>query len=62
MGERPELVFPLSKKKKFRFISDLTKEKSLDFIVLLETGRKSFTSPFLKNLYACRDYLTCKRT
>jgi exonuclease III len=43
--------------KKFRFISDLTKEKSLDFIALLETRRKSFTSPFLKNLCAGRDFI-----
>jgi hypothetical protein len=43
--------------KKFRFISDLTKEKSLDFIDLLETLRKSFTSPFLKILFAGRDFI-----
>jgi hypothetical protein len=28
--------------KKYRFLSDLTKEKNLDFIVLSETGRANF--------------------
>jgi hypothetical protein len=38
-------------------MSDLTKEKSLDFIALLETGRKIFTSPFLENLCVGRDFI-----
>lgn len=43
--------------KKHRFISDLTKEHDLCFIAISETGRKNFTSPFLKNLCAGRDFL-----
>jgi hypothetical protein len=43
--------------KKFRFISDLTKEKNIDFIALSEIGRKSFSSPFLKNLCTGRNFL-----
>jgi exonuclease III len=43
--------------KKYRFISNLTKEHNLSFIALSETGRKSFTSPFLKNLCAKKDFI-----
>jgi len=43
--------------KKYKFISDLTKEHNLSFIAISETGRKNFTSPFLKKLCAGRDFL-----
>jgi len=43
--------------KKHKFISDLTKEHNLSFIAISETSRKNFTSPFLKNLCAGRDFL-----
>jgi hypothetical protein len=36
--------------KKFRFISDLSKELNLSFIAISETIRKSFTEPSLRNL------------
>jgi hypothetical protein len=42
---------------KNRFLSDLTKEKNLDFIALLETGRANFPQSTLKNIYAGRDFL-----
>ena len=42
---------------KHKFISDLTKEHNLSFIAISETGRKNFTSLFLKNLCAGRDFL-----
>jgi len=43
--------------KKHRFISDLAKEKDLSFIAISETGRRSFSTPFLKNLCVGRDFL-----
>jgi hypothetical protein len=43
--------------KKYKFISDLTKEQNLYFIALSETERKSFTSPLLKNLCVGREYI-----
>lgn len=43
--------------KKHKYISDLTKENNLSFIAISETGRKSFTNPFLKNICAGRDFL-----
>jgi hypothetical protein len=43
--------------KKHKFISDLTKKNSLNFIAILETGRSDFSTRFLKNLYLRRDYL-----
>jgi hypothetical protein len=43
--------------KKHRFISKLTKEQNLSFIGISETGRRSFTSPFLKNLCAGREFI-----
>jgi hypothetical protein len=41
--------------KKYKYISDLTKENSLEFIVVSETGRSDFLPRFLKNLCAGRD-------
>jgi len=38
--------------KKYRFLSDLTKEKNLDFIALSETGRANFPQSTLKH-YLC---------
>jgi hypothetical protein len=43
--------------KKHKFISDLTKENSLNFIAISETGRSDFLPRFLKNLCSGRDYL-----
>lgn len=43
--------------KKFKFISDLVKEKNLDFIALSETGRKDCSGKFLKNLCGGMDFL-----
>ena len=43
--------------KKHRFISDLTKEHNLSFIATSETGRRSFTNPFIKNLCSGKNYL-----
>jgi hypothetical protein len=42
---------------KFKHISDLTKEHSLNFIALSETGRSEFMPSFLKNLCAGREFL-----
>jgi hypothetical protein len=42
---------------KYRFILDLTKEQDLSFIAILETGKRNFTPPFLKNLCAGRDFI-----
>jgi hypothetical protein len=35
----------------------LTKENNLNFIAILEIGRRDFTPRFLKNLCSGRDYL-----
>jgi len=43
--------------KKYRFLSDLTKEKNLDFIALSETGRANFPQSTLDNICAGRDFL-----
>jgi exonuclease III len=43
--------------KKYRFLSDLTKEKNLDFIALSETGRGSFLLSTLNNICAGRDFV-----
>jgi len=43
--------------KKYRFLSDLTKEKNLDFIVLSETGRANFPQSTLNNICAGKDFL-----
>ena len=43
--------------KKYRFLSDLTKEKDLDFIALSETGRANFLQSTLNNICAGRDFL-----
>jgi hypothetical protein len=37
--------------KKHSFISDLTREQQLCFIVLYETGRKNFNDAVLRNLW-----------
>ena len=42
---------------KFRFFSDLTKEHNLDFIALLETGRKTFTDTELNNICGGKNFL-----
>jgi len=38
-------------------MSDLTKEKSLDFIALSETGRASFPQNTLNTICAGRDFI-----
>ena len=43
--------------KKYRFLSDLTKEKNLDFIALSETSRVNFPQSTLNNICAGRDFL-----
>jgi len=43
--------------KKYRFLSDLTKEKSLDFIALSETGRANFPQTTLNTICAGRDFI-----
>jgi hypothetical protein len=43
--------------KKHKFVSDLTKENNLNFITILEIARSDFTTIFLKNLCAGKDYL-----
>ena len=43
--------------KKYRFLSDLTKEKSLDFIALSETDRASFPQNTLNTICAGRDFI-----
>jgi hypothetical protein len=43
--------------KKHRFISDLTREQSLCFIALSETGRKGFNNAILRNLCGGSDFL-----
>ena len=44
--------------KKYRFLSDLTKEKkNLDFIALSKTGRAKFPQSTLNNICAGRDFL-----
>jgi len=43
--------------KKYQFLSDLTKEKGLDFMALSETGRRAFSDSFLKNLCGAKEFL-----
>ena len=43
--------------KKYKFLSDLTKEKNLEFIAVSETGRANFPQSTLNNIYAGRDFL-----
>ena len=43
--------------KKYKFLSNLTKEKNLDFIALSETGTANFPQSTLNNIYAGRDFL-----
>jgi len=45
----------LADAKKYKFLSDLTKEKNLDFIDLSETGRPSFSQHTLNTICAGRD-------
>ena len=42
---------------KFKFLSDVVREKSLDFIALSETGRRDCSMNFLKNLCEGKNYL-----
>ena len=42
--------------KKYRFLSDLTREKDLDFIALSETERATFPQSTLNNICAGRDF------
>jgi exonuclease III len=44
-------------KKKYRFLSDLTKEKNLDFIALSETGRATFPHFTLNNICAGKNFI-----
>jgi hypothetical protein len=43
--------------KKHKFVSDLTKENSLNFIAISKMSRSDFTPRFLKHLCSGRDYL-----
>ena len=43
--------------KKYQFLSDLTKEKGLDFMALSEIGRRAFSDSFLKNFCAGKEFL-----
>ena len=43
--------------KKYRFLSELVKEKNLDFMALSETGRTSIPQNTLNNICAGKDYL-----
>jgi hypothetical protein len=43
--------------KKHHFFEDITREQNLAFMAILETGRSSFTDPFLKNLCAEKNFL-----
>ena len=43
--------------KKYKFLSDLTKEKNLEFIAVSETGRANFPQSTLNNICASRDFL-----
>ena len=43
--------------KKYRFLSDLTKEKNLDFIAVSETGRANFPQSTLNTICAGSDFL-----
>jgi len=42
---------------KFKFLSDVVREKSLDFIILSENGRRDCSMNFLKNLCEGKYYL-----
>jgi hypothetical protein len=35
---------------KHRFVKDMIRERKLDFLAILETGRSNFSRPFLNNL------------
>jgi hypothetical protein len=43
--------------KKYKFLSDLTKEKNLEFIAVSEIGRANFPQSTLNNIYTGRDFL-----
>jgi len=43
--------------KKYKFLSDLTKEKNLEFIAVSETDRANFLQSTLNNICAGRDFL-----
>jgi exonuclease III len=43
--------------KKYRFLSEITKEKNLDFIALSETGRDNIPQSTLNNICARKDFL-----
>ena len=53
LGPAPGLGDP----KKFKFLSDIVREKSLDFIALSENGRRDCSMNFLKNLCEGKYYL-----
>ena len=43
--------------KKYKFLSDLTKEKNLEFIAVSKTGRANFLQSTLNNICSGRDFL-----
>jgi hypothetical protein len=47
----------LSDLAKTRFISDTVREQDLDFVALLETGKKDFAQSTLNNFCAGRNFL-----
>ena len=42
---------------KYRFLSDLSREQKLDFIALLETGKKDFSKTVLNNICGGQEYI-----
>ena len=42
---------------KIKFLADIAKEKSLDFIALLETGKKDFSPAGLNGLFNGRNFV-----
>jgi hypothetical protein len=47
----------LSDLAKFRFLSDTSKDEKLDFVALLETGKKDFSQSTLNNICAGQDFM-----
>jgi len=47
----------LSDLAKYRCLSHLSKEEKLDFIVLLETGKKDFSKAVLNNICGEQEYI-----
>jgi hypothetical protein len=43
--------------KKSKFVSDLTREYGLNFIVIIETCKRSFSDQLLKNLCAGKSFI-----